>query len=158
MNGHLTPEEIVVGASLHPGKGFLGRVVFNRKCRFRVRHQDTDGCIVVGFHDERILRICLTDLRQWLLLRTSDRDNTVEVKQITRHDIGALHVIEREGKDEVCLTVFEGLRGHIPLLHYKAVWDLQTVEDDVEHFDVIAVGLAFVVAELIGRELPVADN
>jgi len=43
-------------------------------------------------------------------------------------------------------------------LHYKAVWDLQTVEDDIEHFDVIAVGLAFVVAELIGRELPVADN
>ena len=80
------------------------------------------------------------------------------MKQITRHDIGSLHIIEGEGKDEVCLSAFKSLCGHIPLLHYIAVGDVQTVENDVQHLDVIAVGLTVVIAEFVRRELPVADD
>ena len=158
LNGHLSPEEIVVGASLYACQSILWRVVFNGKSRIRVCHQDTDGRIVIGLHDERIFCAQGTDPRQRLLVRTSDGDNTVEVQQIPGHDIGPLHVIEGERKNKVCFTALEGFRGHIPLLHQIAVRDLQTVEYDVKHLDVIAVRLAFVVAEFVGRELPVADD
>ena len=54
--------------------------------------------------------------------------------------------------------MFESFYGHIPLLHHIAVRNVQTVENHVEYLDVIAVRLPFVIAELVGWELPVADN
>ena len=55
LDRYLSPQEILVGTPLYTRKGFFWRMVFNRKFRFRIRHQDTDGRIVVGFHDKRIL-------------------------------------------------------------------------------------------------------
>ena len=60
--------------------------------------------------------------------------------------------------DKVGLVVLEGLGTQEPLLHHEFVRYLQVVEDQVKHLDVIAVGFTVVVAELIGRELPVAHN
>ena len=80
------------------------------------------------------------------------------MQQVASHDIGPFHIVEGESEYEVGLSALKGLCGHIPLLHHITVGDVQTVEDDVKHLDVIAVRLAFVVAELIGRELPIADN
>ena len=158
LNGYLTPEEIIVCASLYTGKRIFWRVVFNCKRGMRIRHQNSDGCIIIGFHNERIFFSQQIDLCQRLFLRTPDGDNTVEMKQVACHDIGPLHIIKGEGKDEVCFTTLKGFCGHIPLLHYIAVRDVQTIENDVKHLDVIAIRFALVVAELIRWELPVADN
>ena len=76
--------------------------------------------------------------------------------QILRDDIGMPVVVERQGMNQVGLTLLETFRSLIPLLHQVTVRNLQTVENHVQHLDVIAIGLSLVVVEFIGREFPVA--
>ena len=77
---------------------------------------------------------------------------------VLRHDIGRMLILEGEGVDEVGLAALEGLGTLVPLVHLVLVGDAQLGEYQVEHLDVIAVGVAHVVEELVRRELPVAGD
>ena len=120
--------------------------------------RDTQGRIVVLFQDQRVFLRQFTDLVQrWRLLMTGHPEVVVG-DHVLRHHIGTLLVFERQGMDEVSLALLEGLCTLVPLLHHKAVRNLQTGQDEVEHLHIITVGLTSIITELIGRELPVADN
>ena len=60
--------------------------------------------------------------------------------------------------DKVCLMALKGLDSLIPFLHDKLMGDSEFVKDEVQHFDIVSVGLTMVISELVRRKLPVADD
>ena len=74
------------------------------------------------------------------------------------HHIGILPVESGEGMNEVGLTLLEGLGSLIPFLHDILMRNVEFVEYKIEHFNIIAIWFSIVIAELIWREFPIADN
>ena len=60
--------------------------------------------------------------------------------------------------DEVGIVLLEHVGGHVPFLHHKLVWNVELVENEVEHVDIITGRLPVDVDELEGAEVPVADD
>ena len=65
---------------------------------------------------------------------------------------------EVQGVDEVGLAVIERIGGYVPFLHDKLVRNVEPVENEVEHVDVVSGRLSFNVDELKRAEVPVAYN
>ena len=60
--------------------------------------------------------------------------------------------------DEVGLTVLEHVGGYMPFQHDELVWDIEPVENEVKHVDVVSGGVSIDVDELERTKVPVAGN
>ena len=157
LEGNLAPDVVLILAGAQTDEGLARGVVFGMEGQIVHLGQAQIAIVVLLEHDGIVLSD-IADVVDGRRGMEAGYPHVVIGDHVLRHDIGRMLILEGEGVDEVGLAALEGLGTLVPLVHLVLVGDVQTGEYQVEHLDVIAVGVAHVVEELIGRELPVAGD
>ena len=114
--------------------------------------------IIVLLQQQGIVFLKLTDMRERRDISTPCRLQVIVIDVFMSRHIGTLLIEVEKGVDKVGLVFLEHIGSHVPLLHHEFVRNLQLIENEVEHFDIIASRMPLDIQELKRTKAPVADN